>query len=376
MATRTWRGTLNSNYSNMANWAELAVPTNADAVVFDASSPNCTVDVTSVAGTLTCTNFIHTLTFTANLTVSGSITLGTGMSFSGSGVLGINASGTLTSNGVTCPQPLSVLSGAGTVTFSGTWTNTGLVTLGSGGNNGLSNGTLVCNGGLNVGTGGIISGTTNININATGTIQSTGGGQLRPPLTIAAGAGTVTFSGTFFYNGGTLTYTSGTVITSGATISIVASTTFNTSGMTWNAIIVTASITLTLNSVLNVTTFTLPNTNITFAGTGGFSIGTLTNTLYTATRTITYVNGVTYTITGSYTTVGVTPTIRQTIQSASAGNKFILTLQSGATQFIGFTDITDGDSSQGQQIFSYSGVITNTLNWRNSVNTIAQIYLQ
>jgi len=41
MATRTWRGATDNNWRVPGNWAENAVPTCADDVVFDDLSPSC-----------------------------------------------------------------------------------------------------------------------------------------------------------------------------------------------------------------------------------------------------------------------------------------------------------------------------------------------
>ena len=374
MATRTFRGTINSNYSLAANWAEVATPTNADDVVFDASSPNCTLDSGCVAKTITATNYTHTLNWATTLTVSGLVTWGVGMTHSGTADLIVNTTATLTSGGTTMSGGLQLAGTTPTYTLSGAWVINGVLTAAGSGVVTLNSSTLSVAGGLN----------SNNNLLGTTVITMTGGtwsgaGLLRNSLTFA---GNITISGTVIYGTGTLTYSSGTITTSGSTLSFTISSTqsitFNTVGMSWNNISINGSgtNTITLNSLLTVTgTLTLPNAACIFAGTAGFSVATLTNTVYTATRTITYVNGVTYTITGSYTTGGVTPTIRQTIKSASAGNKAILTLSFGASQFIGFTDPTDIDSSQGQQIFSYSGVITNTLNWSNGNAPIGKLFV-
>jgi hypothetical protein len=404
LATRTFRGTINSNYSLAANWAELATPTSSDDVVFDGSSPNCTIDTASVAKTLTCTNYTNTLTFTFGLTVSGNITLGASMGFSGSATLATNASATLKSNGVTCTVPLYIaqVSTSTTTTITSTWTNTGLVTIGqSNAAVNLNSGTLNCNGGLSCPGSSTVTGTTLIVIGGTGTITTTA--VLKNSFTIQAGSGTVTFSGNFVYTG-TLTYASGTIVFSSSSLNIQGSSILDTSGMTWASIIVgvansvltlnstlnvttlssavnfsvsgsygisattiniTAAITMTINSSITVTTLNLPNAAFTTAGSGTLNITDLRFTAYTATRIITLSNSGTVNITGSYVTNGTTSSIRQTIKSSVNVFKATLTLAYGATQFIGYTDPTDIDSSQGQQIFTYQGSITTTNNWSN-----------
>jgi hypothetical protein len=74
MATRTFRGTVNADWNTAGNWLELAVPTTADDVVFDAASPACTMSAAANCLTLDCTGFLATITPGANLlTVAGTL---------------------------------------------------------------------------------------------------------------------------------------------------------------------------------------------------------------------------------------------------------------------------------------------------------------
>ena len=68
MATRTVANG-GGNYNVAATWVENAVPTNADDVVFTATSGQLTVNVASQAKTINFTNYTNTITFTAQLTV-------------------------------------------------------------------------------------------------------------------------------------------------------------------------------------------------------------------------------------------------------------------------------------------------------------------
>lgn len=82
----------------------VGVPTASDDVVTNNANVAMTVDVNSVAKTFDSTGYTNTLTHNAfSLTVSGSVTFGSGMTYSPSTstscVLIMNASGTLTSNG-------------------------------------------------------------------------------------------------------------------------------------------------------------------------------------------------------------------------------------------------------------------------------------
>lgn len=72
MAVRTFRGTLNADWNTAGNWLELAVPTAADDVFFDALSPACTLSGAGACLTLDCTGFPSTIAPGANtLTVAG-----------------------------------------------------------------------------------------------------------------------------------------------------------------------------------------------------------------------------------------------------------------------------------------------------------------
>lgn len=74
MATRTFRGTIDADWNTAGNWLELAVPLIADDVVFDATSPACTLSAAGNCLTLDCTGFAATITPGANtLTVAGTV---------------------------------------------------------------------------------------------------------------------------------------------------------------------------------------------------------------------------------------------------------------------------------------------------------------
>ena len=253
MATRTWRGTLSSSWGTAGNWLEGAVPTSADDVVFDASSPACTNSSVSACLTLTFSAYTNTFTNSNTLTVSGNLTYGASMSFGGSTAITVNATSTITSNGVTVTLPLT-FSGTITVTLadilnlSATLTcNTTQTTLNSNSINLAGN--------LTVTSTASLIGSTNIKVIGTSTIATGSGGLLRNNLEIASGANTVTISGTFIYDTGTLLYTSGTVTTTSSTLYVSTSTTLNTSGITWNNVTLNAgTITLSSNLTVNGTT--------------------------------------------------------------------------------------------------------------------------
>lgn len=256
-------GGVDTNWSTTGNWSTTsggaggsAVPTASDDVTLDANSGSACVLNTAtakVALSFTCTNFTGTATFNVTLTVSGAITLGTNVTWAGSSALIGQTTATHTSNTATLGVPLT-LNGTATHTLADVWTVSELVTLGGTTlTTTLNSQTLNCQKGLTTGgSTAIVTGTTLVKLTGTGTWQGpTSTGALRNNLTIAAGANTVTVSGTVRYNTGTLTYTSGTMTVTGSTLSMGVATTLETSGMTWEGITVSASVTITLSSNLN-----------------------------------------------------------------------------------------------------------------------------
>ena len=232
------------------------------------------------------------------------------------------------------------------------------------GNNANISGTLSISSGA-----GTIAGTTTFRFVGTTTTLLVAGGTTQNNITFVSG--TVTFSGAnFAYNTGTITYSGGTVNTGTTNLNVASSTTFNTNGMTWNSITFTgASATITLNSALSVTTLTeqmvggTPWT-VTFAGTSGFTVGTLLFSQSSG-RILTLKSGITYTITTALTSTVSTSAGHNIINCSTVnGTKAIFTLQQGATQDLSFVDGTDLDSTAGKTIWSYKGTLTRALNWQ------------
>ena len=141
--TAAWDGTAGSKWALTSGGAGgQAVPTSADDVFFSSlSTGTCTISTGNTgAKSINCTGFTGTLTGTAAITVSGSITLVAGMTYSYTGSLLINATSTLTSGGKTHgPITFRNLSG-------GTLTLGSACTLGTTRNFDLSAGTLNLNG--------------------------------------------------------------------------------------------------------------------------------------------------------------------------------------------------------------------------------------
>ena len=119
--TASWDGTAGTKWAATSGGpGGESAPTSADDVFFNASS---TGTVTIAAGntgakSITCTGFTGTLTGVASITVSGNITLVTGMTYSHTGTVTINATSTLTTAGKTFSS--LVVEGSGiTVTLGG-----------------------------------------------------------------------------------------------------------------------------------------------------------------------------------------------------------------------------------------------------------------
>ena len=415
MALRFWLGTGgDALWSNINNWAATsggtpgaAVPLSTDDVTFDSAGNNpCTLNTSfRVCKTLTVvTGYTNTITFTQQLRVSGSITLANdAYTLTGAGPLRMIAAGTWTTNGKTIPIPVEIggtttftctLADALTISSMLTLTNTtstifagtflitaddctisGSQTITLVNDVQINNGTgisdaCVLNGAFNWKTGGLVvngalTGTATIFFNGSASWQ--GSAALSNNVVINTASG-IAISGTVLYLAGTITYVAGTVSTTGSTLSIGSSCTLDTAGIVWNNIILTAALTLTINSLLTATgTLTLPNAAVTFAGSSGFTVGTLTNTTITATRIYTFTAARTYTVTTAFTTVSAAAqTVRFTFTAASSCN-FIL--GPGATQDVGFLDPTNLNSASGQTIFTYHGTITTSPNWISTYRT-------
>ena len=279
MALRTVSNT-GGNWNATTAWVGGVVPVAGDTVDFTVTSGNLTVNVATanLAG-IDFTNYVGTVTFTNNINTNGTVNLGTGGYIqAGTGGLVIVGNTTITSNGVIWSRIFSVNFGvSSTITLSDnlsitnnvTLTNTVTASISINGN------TLNIAGNFTLNNPSIISGTTTIILNGTGTWSSAGTGVLRNNLTINT-AGTITISGNVYYNTGILTYTTGTVTTTGSTLNINDSTTLNTSGMTWNNIVITAG-TQTLTSDLNCQNLTLNgNSNPTITSNKIYVLGNLT----------------------------------------------------------------------------------------------------
>jgi len=224
---------------------------------------------------------------------------------------------------------------------------------------------LYVGGGLNTKVNTMVSGTTNIILNGTGTIQNTSStGNFRINIEINT-LGTITIGTTLRFNLNTFTYTAGTVITTGSTMSISSNCTLATDGIIWNNITTTTGLTtLTLTNKLTVSGELWFQGDTTISGdvfeTYGLMIGQITaansiDLLLVASKE--------YIVTGYIRHYGARQGGVGTIKSASPGTKTLLTVRQGSTQNIGYVDVTDVNSLNGITLRSYSGSFSNTDNW-------------
>jgi hypothetical protein len=155
-------------------------------------------------------------------------------------------------------------------------------------------------------------------------------------------------------------YQNGIVNFGSTNISVTSGAIFDTNIMAFNNVIIGNGLSIILNSVLNIAQTLTFSGSGTFTGSYGFISGILS--AQTAGSTITLQNGITYRTTTSANIIG-TNTSRITMTSNSALIKAIWTLDSGASQSIIYVNGTRIDSSAGQTIWSFSGVLNDTDNW-------------
>lgn len=128
--TANWDGTAGTKWATTSGGAGGAsVPTSADDVFFSSSSTGtCTISTGNTgAKSINCTGFTGTIAGTAAITVSGSVTLVAGMTYSHTGTMTFNGTGTLTTAGKTF-SGVNV-SGSGITTTLGDALNTSNRTL-------------------------------------------------------------------------------------------------------------------------------------------------------------------------------------------------------------------------------------------------------
>lgn len=318
---------------------------------------------------------------TLNINSSGTVTLGTNR-FRG-GVLNYVAGSLITTSNTLFLT--AAASGTTTLNTSGmTWNNINI-----GGNTSHTynaNTTVYCSGILGFGGGGGIlqgmwetsgslthtGGTTYTNVagatvtmTGTGNLSTTSGGSISCNLVINT-SGTITISSaTFRYNTGTFTYTAGTVITTGSTLTISLNCTLATNGIIWNNITTTTGLTIfTLSNKLMVSGELWLQGDTTISG-DVFEVYGLMIGLITTSNSVDLILVSTkeYIISGYIHHYGARSLAVGTISASTPTSKALLTLQQGATQIIGYVNVTDIDSRNGLTLRSYDGIFSNTDNW-------------
>jgi hypothetical protein len=236
-------GGVDNNWGTTGNWATASggvggasIPSTADDVVFEAASPNCTVNTSNrVCKTIDFTAYTNTITMTFAITASGAITFGSGMNVSGTGSINTSVTSTITPNGYTWPNSFGFLSTGQTYTLASNMTIGGAMITGNGC---TINGTgfkLFCTGITQGNTSVGSSGNITIELYGTGTWTGTAALGWGFNMIINCGAGTLTIAANRLFGFASLvptfTYTSGTVNCSGQVVFFNCN--INSSGMTF-----------------------------------------------------------------------------------------------------------------------------------------------
>lgn len=372
MAARFWIGggtNTNWNASPTTNWSatsggtvRVAAPTISDDVTFDGVGTNAnTASVISAINSclsLTITSgYTSSITYNAVLTIAGNLTLGANHTIAGSSGITISATSTITSNGKTWPNTMTFSGSGATKTISGNLT-VGLLSVLTNAQviNHTTAETITCTNGFQSSVAS--SGT--IDIIVTGGLVNSGATVNIASITFAGG-GTITI-GNLQWSSGNITNAASGTVTQNVGSSLTAGTgTYNTEGVSWNNIVFLAGSTITLTSLMTSTSMSLGAiTSVTFAGSAGWTVGTFTDA-QTAAQTITLKNGITYTITNSFTCNLSRTGAIVLFTSDDAVLKANLTLTNGATCNV-LANFTRIDASPGRPILSFNGTITGCVN--------------
>jgi len=282
--TASWDGTAGTKWSATSGGpGGASVPTSADDVFFNASSTGTVTIATGNTGakSITCTGFTGTLAGGAAITVSGGITLVAGMTYSHTGAVTIAGTGTITSAGKTFS--------AITINGSGITATLGDALL-------VTNALTVTQGTFTTASFNVTCGTFSSSNSNTRTIN------------LASSTVTITAQQQSAINIGTvtnLTFSAGTsqINLSGAQFSglLTGAITFNNVSFTGSGATSTTGSNLTCTgTTFNNLTLIAPNAS----GTKSYGIGSPNN----------------FTVTGTFTSSGASPSRRCFIDSGSAGS--------------------------------------------------------
>ena len=120
-----------------------------------------------------------------------------------------------------------------------------------------------------------------------------------------------------------------------------------------------------INSKLSVSGELWLQSNTTLAGTSYFEVAGLMVGVITGSNnaSLTLVATREYIVTSYIRHYGARSGVAGTILSATPGSKALLTVRQGASQIIGYVNVTDIDSSNGITLRSYEGTFSNCTNW-------------
>lgn len=391
MAANIFQSGGGGNWGNTASWSLGTIPTAGDGHVatFDATSPNCDVDTTDrVCNNIDFTGYTNTITMTHNITVSGSITLDTGMSVAGSGQLIVKANCTLTSNGFTWPNDFASNAptlGTITITLADDFNLGGqLHTLGVNSTTTYNGNTLYLNQGITfVFRGTIGFGTTILRFVGTGTIfhQTDTTDVIRTNPIIIDTSGTITFDTYLGIRELTFTYISGTTITAGHTLQVNQNITLNTNGSTtptsttsstginWNIVNFSNLAPVTLTSPLSIVTSHTLNRNSAISGSQIYNNGSIICTSLESGSSTTV-----YNLVGTGTWSGNTPFTFPLIINTSGTITLSGTVQYGRRTF---TYISGTVVTTGSTLTIMAGCTLNTagISWNNVTINAAGTYV-
>jgi len=231
----------NNNWNQADNWSTVSSTssvntgtfpssTTLDPVIFDANSTGVIINVASTCTSLDCTGFVGTIDFSNTLTIPGNITLGAGMTTTGTGLINKTGTGTMTSNGHILSTGINHT--AGNLTWVDNWD---ILSYTTGFNNITWTGLVT----VKVRTNFTVLNYVNTTLGSETTLELTGTGNFRistggNPSTSSLGIrinintlGTITFVVVLICNT-TFTYTQGNVVTTGVTLSLGGGVTLDT----------------------------------------------------------------------------------------------------------------------------------------------------
>lgn len=377
-SSTNWSATSPTNWSATSGGSNNAtVPGTSDDVTFNGvgASANGASVVASLSTILSLTftsGYTNTVTVNGQISIAGNFTDNTAHGWAGASGLLITAAATITSGGKTFPNAVS-FSGNNTKTLVGDWTIGGTLTSTTSTTTiNKTTAEVISCAGLTV--TGAIAGTINITLTG-GTWSGNGNNTISGIISFA---GNSTFSYTGAYGGGTIKYTSGTITTTGSTLTINSSSTLDASGVSWNNITLTATQTLTINSLLLMTgTLSISNAVApTFAGTAGWTCASL-SVPGANSSVLTLKNGITYTITTALTSFMTRIGSNTLFTSDDGAIKAILTLQSGSTCNV-IASFTRIDAGAGRTIWTFNGTVTNSTNINSftDLKTVSKSFVQ